>query len=55
MKNLKKGEKIRFYTSCNANRKLKIGVIGHHEGLGAVVFTKKQMYELRKLVDIKKK
>lgn len=51
--NLKAGDKIEFFTCCNADRKPLTGIIEDNENLGLICIVNGELYEVRKLVDIK--
>lgn len=51
--NVKEGDTIEFYVSCNANRKLFTGVVQYKEQLGLITIVDGVQYEIKKLVDIK--
>lgn len=52
MENIKDGDLIAFYTSCNADRKRMIGIVEHKEQLGFITIVDGVQYELKKLIDI---
>jgi hypothetical protein len=54
-KDIKQGDTIEFYTSCNSDRKLLTGKVEYKEQLGLISIVDGVQYELRKLVDIKVK
>lgn len=54
MTDIKQGDKIEFYTSCNADRKPLKGTVKHKDQLGLITKVGGVQYELKKLVDIKK-
>lgn len=45
-------DKIKFYISCNADRKLFVGIVSYKEQLGLITIIDGIQYELRKLIDI---
>ena len=53
IENIKQGDTIEFYTSCNADRKLFTGKVEYKDQLGLISIVDGVQYELRKLVDIK--
>ncbi|OCB77975.1 hypothetical protein [Flavobacterium crassostreae] len=53
IENIKQGDTIEFYISCNANRELFTGKVEHKYQLGLISIVDGAQYELRKLVDIK--
>ena len=50
---IKQGDTIEFYISCNADRKLYTGKVDYKNQLGLICIVDGVQYELRKLVDIK--
>ena len=52
---IKTGDTIEFFTCCNADRKKYVGVVEHKDQLGLITIADGVQYEVRKLVDIKKK
>ena len=53
IENIKQGDTIEFYISCNADRKLYTGDVEYRDQLGLISIVDGVQYELRKLVDIK--
>jgi hypothetical protein len=53
IKNIKQGDTIEFYISCNADRKLFTGKVQYKDQLGLISIVDDVQYELKKLVDIK--
>ena len=53
IENIKQGDTIEFYISCNADRKLFTGKVEYKDQLGLISIVSGVQYELRKLVDIK--
>ena len=53
IENIKQGDTIEFYISCNADRKLFTGKVEYKDQLGLISIVDGVQYELRKLVDIK--
>lgn len=53
IENIKQGDTIEFYISCNADRKLYTGKVEHKNQLGLISIVDGVQYELRKLVDIR--
>lgn len=53
IENIKQGDTIEFYISCNADRKLFIGKVEYKDQLGLISIVDGVQYELRKLVDIR--
>lgn len=49
----KRGDKIQFYTSCNADRELLTGTVEYRYQLGFITVVDGVQYELNKLVDVK--
>jgi hypothetical protein len=52
IENIKQGDTIEFYVSCNADRKLYTGEVKYKDQLGLISIVDGVQYELRKLVDI---
>jgi hypothetical protein len=53
IENIKRGDIIQFYTSCNADRKLLTGEVVYRYHIGFITVVDGVEYELNKLVDIK--
>ena len=53
IENIKPGDTIEFYISCNADRKLYTGKVEYRDQLGLISIVDNVQYELKKLVDIK--
>jgi hypothetical protein len=53
IENIKQGDTIEFYISCNADRKLFTGKVKYKDQLGLISIVDSIQYEIRKLVDIK--
>jgi hypothetical protein len=53
IENIKRGDIIQFYTSCNADRKLFTGEVAYRYQYGFITVVDGVEYELNKLVDIK--
>jgi len=49
---VKAGDKINFYISCNADRKKLTGNVEHKDQLGLICIVEGKQYEVRKMVDI---
>jgi hypothetical protein len=50
--NVKQGDTIKFYTCCNADRKLFTGKVEYKNQLGFITVVDGVQYELKKLIDI---
>jgi len=53
IENIKPGDTIEFYISCNVDRKLYTGKVEYRDQLGLISIVDNVQYELKKLVDIK--
>lgn len=52
VENMEVGTKVAFHTSSNDDRKLYIGTVSRHKGLGLVVVLPEGTFELRKAINL---